>query len=84
MLEDQRGHLFPWAPVFFAAGIGIYFALDQEPGRLAWFALAVSAALSLGLMLTVWRGRVWPVAGGGTTQPLGSRAFTWVSLLRPH
>ena len=61
MLEDQRGHLFPWAPVFFAAGIGIYFALDQEPGRLAWFALAAGAALSLGLMLTVWRGRVLPV-----------------------
>ncbi|MEL7105490.1 MAG: ComEC/Rec2 family competence protein [Pseudomonadota bacterium] len=62
LLEDQRGHLFPWTPVFFAAGIGIYFALDQEPGRVMWLGVAGLAVLGLGLILTVWRGRVWPVA----------------------
>lgn len=27
----QRGHLFPWAPVCLAVGIGIYFSLRFEP-----------------------------------------------------
>lgn len=27
----QRGHLFPWAPVFLALGIGGYFSLPIEP-----------------------------------------------------
>lgn len=31
-LLDQRGHLFPWAPVFLSLGIGAYFALQIEPG----------------------------------------------------
>lgn len=31
-LLEQRGHLFPWTPVFLAAGIGIYFSLRFEPG----------------------------------------------------
>ncbi|MEM9850469.1 MAG: ComEC/Rec2 family competence protein, partial [Pseudomonadota bacterium] len=51
-----------WTPVFFAAGIGIYFALDQEPGHVAWLALAGLAFLGLGLVFTIWRGRVWPIA----------------------
>ena len=30
-LLGQRGHLFPWVPVFLAIGIGGYFALRFEP-----------------------------------------------------
>ena len=30
-LLAQRGALFPWAPVFFGIGIGIYFYLPAEP-----------------------------------------------------
>jgi len=30
-LNAQRGHLFPWSPVFLGTGIGIYFTLPVEP-----------------------------------------------------
>ncbi|MEO1239174.1 MAG: ComEC/Rec2 family competence protein [Pseudomonadota bacterium] len=36
--------------------------MDHEPGRMFWIAIAGLAALGLGLVLTLWRGRVWPVA----------------------
>ena len=36
ILDDQRGSLFPWAPVFFGIGIAIYFALRFEPGQSLW------------------------------------------------
>ncbi|MEM8730550.1 MAG: ComEC/Rec2 family competence protein [Pseudomonadota bacterium] len=39
-LWGQRGHLFPWAPVCVAAGIGGYFALRIEPGLTVFAALA--------------------------------------------
>jgi len=32
LLQAQRGHLFPWVPVFFGLGIAVYFILPQEPG----------------------------------------------------
>ncbi len=34
MLARQRGRLFPWIPVFYGAGIGLYLALRLEPSRL--------------------------------------------------
>ncbi len=40
-MDAQRGHLFPWAPVLFAIGIGTYFALRFEPGRGEWAAVAL-------------------------------------------
>ncbi|MHA6262111.1 ComEC/Rec2 family competence protein [Arenibacterium sp. CAU 1754] len=50
-LLAQRGHLFPWAPVFLAIGIGIYFALMEEPGWTVYGLLAgigiAAAALAL-------------------------------------
>ncbi len=46
-LAAQRGHLFPWAPVALAAGIGSYFALRQEPGPYGWLAVSVLAILAL-------------------------------------
>ena len=55
ILDRQRGHLFPWLPVAYAAGIGTYFALDAEPARLAWGALAAAFALGLVLAATVLR-----------------------------
>ncbi len=48
-LAAMRGHLFPMAPVALAVGIGLYFALPEEPGRAALAALAV-AALAGGLL----------------------------------
>ncbi|SLN41877.1 ComEC family competence protein [Roseivivax jejudonensis] len=50
-LERQEGHLFPWAPVFFGAGVGLYFALRVEPAPVTLAAAGVAAALML------WGGR---------------------------
>ncbi|MEL6644598.1 MAG: ComEC/Rec2 family competence protein [Pseudomonadota bacterium] len=41
VIDGQRGHLFGWLPVAFGAGIGIYFALEDEPGLRAWVLLAI-------------------------------------------
>lgn len=51
ILDEQRGALFPWVPVFFAIGIGFYFALPEEPGAMGWSLLGVVAALSIGAVL---------------------------------
>lgn len=48
----QQGHLFPWAPVFYACGIGIYFALRYEPARAEW-TLAAFAVVLVSFM--AWR-----------------------------
>lgn len=49
VLLNQRGHLFPWAPVFLAIGIGWYFSLAIEPvwtvyGGVASVGLVAAAA----------------------------------------
>ncbi|SMX48433.1 ComEC/Rec2 family competence protein [Maliponia aquimaris] len=56
-LLGQRGHLFPWTPVFLAVGIGAYFALRVEPPvALLW------ACGSIGI-LAVLQQRAGPVFG---------------------
>lgn len=49
-LDGQRGALFPWCPVFFGGGIGLYFSLTWEPGRDVWLGvvLAMGAFMALG------------------------------------
>ncbi len=49
--EQERGGAFLWAPVFFAAGILLYFTLPREPLAFAFPTLAV-----LGI-LAAWRSR---------------------------
>ena len=50
ILDSQRGHLFPWAPVLYGTGIGVYFSLRFEPTTLHWISLGlVAGALVLGL-----------------------------------
>ena len=39
LIDEQRGHLLPWLPVFFAAGVGIYFGFGREPDVSGWFAI---------------------------------------------
>lgn len=51
-LLGQRGHLFPWAPVALATGIGIYFALPFEPGRATYAAVGLAGTLAAVL---AWR-----------------------------
>ena len=49
-LLGQRGHLFPWAPVLLACGIGLFFALRVEPPvALLWAAGAAGASGLLAL-----------------------------------
>lgn len=52
VLVALRGTLFPWVPVFMAAGIGLWFALPHEPG----FGVYVVAfvALVLGVIGARW------------------------------
>ncbi len=48
VLAKQRGHLFPWLAVFYASGIGTYFALRFEPGPWHYGAIgAVGMVLAL-------------------------------------
>ena len=46
VLQAQRGHLFPWAPVFFGLGIGLYFCSPQEPGRWAYLSVLCLCCVS--------------------------------------
>ncbi|NIZ60784.1 competence protein [Sedimentitalea sp. CY04] len=39
LLLSQRGHLFPWAPVFLGTGVRAYFALMTEPDIKVYAAL---------------------------------------------
>ena len=59
----QRGHLFPWAPVMLACGIGVYFALRIEPDAVIYGAAGAGIVL---LILLGWRlgGIVSPVTWG--------------------
>ncbi|SNY55670.1 competence protein ComEC [Pseudooceanicola antarcticus] len=48
-LLAQRGHMFPWVPVFLGLGIGWYFTLRQEPGPELRLALPVLTVVLSGL-----------------------------------
>ncbi|WP_370282221.1 ComEC/Rec2 family competence protein [Pseudooceanicola sp.] len=60
VLAAQRGHLFPWAPVAFGTGIGVYFWLPSEPRAGMLAALGGVFVLATLLALRV-RGLVQPV-----------------------
>lgn len=47
ILLRQRGYLFPWTPVFFACGIGTYFALRFEADQAVYVGTGLVAVLSL-------------------------------------
>lgn len=49
LIDQQRGFLFPWSPVFFGTGIAIYFALRFEPGREVWLALVAIMGVLLAI-----------------------------------
>lgn len=51
-LDSQRGTLFPWVPVLFGCGIGIYFSIRWEPGPEHW---RLVVALMAGLLVLGWR-----------------------------
>jgi competence protein ComEC len=55
VFDRQRGHLFPWVPVAYACGIGLYFALPVEPSRAVWWALGLTLAAGVVTAATVAR-----------------------------
>lgn len=65
MLLNQRGHLFPWAPVFMAIGIGIYFVLRREPGGMVYGLLIAVAVICASAALR-WPGG-WSALGWAVT-----------------
>src|SRR6056297_2423687 len=69
VLLEQRGHLFPWTPVFLAAGIGFYFALRIEPPVLL---LWLCGALGLLALVQNRAGPLWgPLLCAGALISLG-------------
>ena len=59
-LWGQRGHLFPWVPVWLAVGIGLYFGLRFEPAGmiLVWLVLGLVPLSALAL---IWRSGFAPL-----------------------
>ncbi|APG47118.1 ComEC/Rec2 family competence protein [Phaeobacter porticola] len=53
LLQFQRGDLFPWVPVLFGTGIGIFFSLRFEPGVAHY---ATGAAIGMGGWMLLRRG----------------------------
>lgn len=51
----QHGLVILWSPVFFACGVGAYFALPVEPAAGILWAVAALAALSCILAARLWR-----------------------------
>ncbi len=49
-LLAQRGHLFPWVPVAFGLGIGLYFLLRQEPDLRALLLVALGTVAALAVI----------------------------------
>jgi competence protein ComEC len=56
-IDRQRGHLFPWAPVALAVGVGTYFGLPVEPDLAVWWGIAALGLPVLALVVLT-RGRV--------------------------
>ncbi|MFV1593381.1 ComEC/Rec2 family competence protein [Phaeobacter sp. JH20_36] len=50
LLQSQRGELFPWVPVLFGTGIGVFFSLRFEPVAVHYFGLG-GVALAGALLL---------------------------------
>lgn len=55
ILLTQRGHLFPWAPICLACGIGVFFALRFEPGPIH-YAVALCVGVAAALLALRWPG----------------------------
>lgn len=68
-IEEERGRLLHWAPLFFGLGIGIYFALTWEPGRSTYAALTtIMASCALAA-------RRWPWGNGPLALGVALTAF---------
>ena len=61
-LAEEQDRWFLWLPVLFGCGIGLYFALPEEPSK--WWSLAVFELILL--FAWIWRfqpRRLWGLLG---------------------
>lgn len=61
ILQQQRGALLPWCPVFMGLGVALYFSLSQEPAPPFYAGLIVVLLAAL-LAALRWREMVGPIA----------------------
>lgn len=69
VLLRQRGHLFPWAPVCLAVGIGSYFMLSIEPDALVYAAFGVLGSICAAAAMRWpggWAALAWAVVLAAT------------------
>ncbi|GHE92553.1 hypothetical protein GCM10016455_10740 [Aliiroseovarius zhejiangensis] len=53
-IEEERGRLLHWAPLFLGTGIGLYFGVSREP------TMTVYAGLVLAILACLTSARLWP------------------------
>jgi competence protein ComEC len=75
-LAAARGRLFPFAPVFIALGIGLYFALPVEPRRADW-GLVLGAGLTLAALSARGPEAARPLALAAALVALGLGVAGW-------
>ncbi|WP_375692075.1 ComEC/Rec2 family competence protein [Pseudooceanicola sp. LIPI14-2-Ac024] len=81
-LAAQRGHLFPWVPVAFGAGIGGYFLLSGEPGPGMLTLMALLALVAAGLAARAGAGAgplLWVAALVAAGLLAGALRSAWVA-----
>jgi competence protein ComEC len=83
VIDHQRGHLFPWLPVAYGIGIGIYFGLGSEPGRGLWVGLALALVAGGVLALTRLRHSVLLLAGLAMLAGLGVAGLRTAMVTEP-
>ena len=78
-IEEERGRFLIWAPLFFGAGIGIYFAQVREPDIASYTSLTVLGLVFAGI---AW---CWPWGIGPLARALICIAFGFgIAGVRAH
>ncbi|MGB7270211.1 MAG: ComEC/Rec2 family competence protein [Albidovulum sp.] len=78
-LASARGTMLPWAPVFFALGVGLYFALPVEPG--IWPTVSAVFAVICLTALALRGADEWRIPATGMGLIIAGLLFT---ILRAH
>ena len=69
-IEEERGRLLHWAPLFLGAGIGLYFSLKSEPTALVYAGVMVLVGACV-LITRFWPWGIGPVAMAACLVGLG-------------
>ncbi|SEW08476.1 competence protein ComEC [Aliiroseovarius sediminilitoris] len=68
-IEEERGRLLHWAPLFMGSGIGLYFGLMTEP------TVPVYVGLTALIVICAVIARIWPWGIGPLATAIGLMAF---------